>query len=956
MAKQNLLLVDADLRSLRVLEVSLRKAGYSVAACSDAKGALEMMELSKPDLILSDTRLPTVDGFGFIEEIRNHEEWRDVPFIFLSSDVSVECKIRGLELGVEDYLTKPIYIKEIIARVNLSLQRKKREGLEQREAEDRTRFTGSLADMGLVDLLQTIDNSKKSGVLYVTSGKQRGAIYFRDGALVDAELGKLAGEKAVYRALVWSEGAFEIDFRDVRREDTIETSTQGILMEGMRRVDEWGRLLEQLPELDSVFEVNDEELLERLAEIPDEINTILRLFDGKRSLMQVVDSVEGDDLEMLTAVSKLYFEGLIFDSGRKSSLRPPDGAARTAVSAPPVTEDRTTAEGIAMPPRDEDATETASGITSDGPHEPRGDDENTAAGRPTISPEDSHAPRPRRTTEDYSLGSVGPRARKGKRHKRTTASGSQMAPVPDNVIEFPAQDSKPAHLRPVPTPAPAPDSPPPPIAPLPIAKPVPETETEAEPPSQPEPGPKPKSEPPAAAKPAAEATPDYDDDGTGHSVAPASSPPSANPRRKRRKRRKRLGLATSPGMLSVAPPVPPDYDDDEGDAAGRTPGVRDTEPAVQQVSAQPVGTASAPQQDDAAGPARDEEADGQRSRTPRVPTLDGRSKPKLAAAPAPRPPASPTPPKPEPSKEPALAATMQSSPDLGQTDTGAFAKHRDTPPPPPPDDGDGSDILTIPAADDADRISDWTSEATIPPPATRNWLPFGIGAAVVIGLLTLMVLPSDPEPEPEPEAKAKAAATEEKPAVGDEKGAPTAAAEEGDPATPDDGPTADDQVPSAEGDPAAADPEGLPGDDGLAADGIEAAGTEGMAPEATGDAPITEAAEDYAAIIEEARALEGRRKRKQAAALYEQALQLDPNGSEALSKIAFNYLNRGKNAEAEEYAARAVAVDPTSSEGWIVLGAARHARRDRDGAKEAYKQCVALGQGEYVEECKRMVR
>jgi len=62
-AKQNLLLVDADVRSLRVLEVSLRKAGYSVATSSDARGALELMELSKPDLILSDTRLPHVDGF-----------------------------------------------------------------------------------------------------------------------------------------------------------------------------------------------------------------------------------------------------------------------------------------------------------------------------------------------------------------------------------------------------------------------------------------------------------------------------------------------------------------------------------------------------------------------------------------------------------------------------------------------------------------------------------------------------------------------------------------------------------------------------------------------------------------------------------------------------------------------------------------------------------------------------
>ena len=116
MPKKNLLLVDADPRSLRVLEISLRKAGYNVATGADAKAALEMLDISRPDLILSDTRLPGMDGFAMVEEIRRNAEWADIPIIFLSSDLSVESKVHGLERGVEDYLTKPIYIKEIIAR------------------------------------------------------------------------------------------------------------------------------------------------------------------------------------------------------------------------------------------------------------------------------------------------------------------------------------------------------------------------------------------------------------------------------------------------------------------------------------------------------------------------------------------------------------------------------------------------------------------------------------------------------------------------------------------------------------------------------------------------------------------------------------------------------------------------------------------------------------------------
>jgi DNA-binding response OmpR family regulator len=307
-AKRNLLLVDADPRSLRVLEVSLRKAGYSVTTSGDVDGALELLELVEPDMILSDTRLPGKDGFALVAALRANAHWVDIPLVFLSSDPSVESKMRGLSLGVEDYLTKPVYIREILTRVNLAMQRKEREGIGRTS---KTRFAGSLSDMGLVDLLQTIDVSRKSGVLRLSSGMKRGSVFFNEGRVLDAELGALSGEAAIYRFLLWSEGEFELDFRDVRREDKLSVSTQGLLMEGMRRLDEWSRLQEQLPSMATVFDVNHDELAQRLAEIPDEINVVLRLFDGRRRLAEVLDESASDDLATLNAVSKLYFEGFL---------------------------------------------------------------------------------------------------------------------------------------------------------------------------------------------------------------------------------------------------------------------------------------------------------------------------------------------------------------------------------------------------------------------------------------------------------------------------------------------------------------------------------------------------------------------------------------------------------------------------------------------------------------------
>jgi CheY-like chemotaxis protein/Flp pilus assembly protein TadD len=315
LAKQSLLLVDGDSKSLRVLEVSLKKAGFNVTTAVNGQDALAKVETSAPDLIISDTKMPEMDGFELVKRLKQTPDWANIPFIFLTAQSDVEDKIHGLELGVEDYLTKPIYIKEIITRVKILLSKKERQSIEDSgKRETRTKFAGQLADMAVVDLIQTIEISRKSGVIHFKhpDGK-RGSIYFRAGKVIDAELGRLTGEEAVYRLLVWSEGEFEVEFKNVRRKDVIELSSQGLLMEGMRRVDEWGRLCEQLPPLDTVFEVDYKELAERLAEIPDEINGILRLFDGRRSLMQVVDDCEFSDLEALNVISKLYFEGLIYD-------------------------------------------------------------------------------------------------------------------------------------------------------------------------------------------------------------------------------------------------------------------------------------------------------------------------------------------------------------------------------------------------------------------------------------------------------------------------------------------------------------------------------------------------------------------------------------------------------------------------------------------------------------------
>jgi hypothetical protein len=168
-----------------------------------------------------------------------------------------------------------------------------------------------LQDIGVIDLLAAFESGRRSGVLQIEHAARAATVLFKNGKVVDAEQGQLRGEEALYRTLLWTTGVFDVEFVEVDVPDNVPIGTAALIMEGMRRIDEWGRLAEQLPSSTSVFSVDAEVLLGRLAEVPDELNPVLRLFDGQRSLMVVIDESPFDDLSTLSVVSKLYFEGVL---------------------------------------------------------------------------------------------------------------------------------------------------------------------------------------------------------------------------------------------------------------------------------------------------------------------------------------------------------------------------------------------------------------------------------------------------------------------------------------------------------------------------------------------------------------------------------------------------------------------------------------------------------------------
>lgn len=319
MARPHLLLVDADPRTLRVLEVNLKNDGFSVTTASDGAAALEQAKLGLPDVVVTETRLPRLDGFELVRRIRDLPGGENVPVVFIAPEASTSAsglsasqndQVRAVQLAVLDCLVKPVSVRELVTRVNLLLARRTQQLLAA-PGGSQMHFSGHLEDVAVIDMLRAFEHGRRSGVLNIEHGARQATILFKNGKVLDAEQGQLRGEEAVYRTFLWSTGLYDLEFCEIDVPDAIPIGSSALLMEGMRRIDEWGRLAEQLPSSSVVFNVDARVLLQRLAEVPDELNAVLRLFDGERSLMAVIDESPFDDLSTLSVISKMYFEGVL---------------------------------------------------------------------------------------------------------------------------------------------------------------------------------------------------------------------------------------------------------------------------------------------------------------------------------------------------------------------------------------------------------------------------------------------------------------------------------------------------------------------------------------------------------------------------------------------------------------------------------------------------------------------
>ena len=237
------LLVDDNPMVLELLRQALAHFS-SVQTLHDGADALLKAIDEQPDLIIADYCMPGMDGRQLLEKIKARRTTATIPVILMAGKTDINEKLRSLHDTVEDFVEKPFFVREAAARIKKVVDKISLEKM-ARDTHGGSVVRGNLTQMNVLDLLQSLDMGRKTCSLTLANEGDKCKMFFTDGQINHAIYGQVKGDEAVYKVLTWTAGSFEIDFTGTSKEQSITQSTQGLLLEGLRLLDESNRDTEE---------------------------------------------------------------------------------------------------------------------------------------------------------------------------------------------------------------------------------------------------------------------------------------------------------------------------------------------------------------------------------------------------------------------------------------------------------------------------------------------------------------------------------------------------------------------------------------------------------------------------------------------------------------------------------------------------------------------------------------
>jgi uncharacterized protein (TIGR02266 family) len=321
MTDWRILVADDEPYVVLAIKEVLEGLPAGVLEAHDGEEALRLARAERPDLILLDVKMPGMDGFQVATALKKEPATAGIPVIFFSALGAPSEKIRGLELGADDYVTKPIDAEELKARVRTILRRNRpRKG-------PAASTSGQLQTTNLAALVRLLEAERRTTRLLLTRGEERGEIVFGDGHIARAIQGPRRGEAAVYELLAWQDGSFQMAAADPSQQigGEVAAPNQGLLLEGLRRQEEIPALTARLAAVKGPLRV-PETVRDAVAALsPPAVAGLVGLLDGARRLDQVLAHSPFDVWATLKMLLRLHVMGALDsaapDAERRGGLR-----------------------------------------------------------------------------------------------------------------------------------------------------------------------------------------------------------------------------------------------------------------------------------------------------------------------------------------------------------------------------------------------------------------------------------------------------------------------------------------------------------------------------------------------------------------------------------------------------------------------------------------------------------
>jgi len=232
---RKILIVDPNDKTRQLLTENLEKEEYQVIAAENGKEGFELVNRERPDLVISDIFMNNMNGFELCQRIRDMSDVPNVPFVFFTSTDDMLTEVRAFRAGADEYLVKSqTKRQDLLIRIENMMGNI--DAFEKVKATLHEGFLGKLGDISVSDVLELLVNTKKTGNLLISDGTLEGNVFFLKGNILNAELGEVSGEEAIYDMVFWEDGFFKFAHTEVPRKHVISTPTTKVLRKCRRLV------------------------------------------------------------------------------------------------------------------------------------------------------------------------------------------------------------------------------------------------------------------------------------------------------------------------------------------------------------------------------------------------------------------------------------------------------------------------------------------------------------------------------------------------------------------------------------------------------------------------------------------------------------------------------------------------------------------------------------------------